>query len=352
MLRRRRVAVALFLVATAACARVPIALPDPAAPACRAAVEPSGRPATVTIDWQLPPEGDDRMPLAAWCRGVGPAVIAGIPAVTRDDAPGELTVVSWNTFVGGGDLRAFVAALTAGSLTGGRRVGHFVLLLQEVFRAGAGVPVVLPAGAESARRIAESPPAAAREDIVSAARALGLGLYYVPSMRNGAQNVEDRGNAILSTLPLSKLVAVELPFERSRRVAIAATVPLGAIDLRLVSAHFNVLAGPSRLWVFASGVRDSQARALVAAFDDGAPTIVGSDLNTWSDGPHERAVTTLREAFPDAELRRLETTFRFGLRLDYFFFRLGDGWRSDWAVVESTFGSDHRPLVARLERNH
>jgi endonuclease/exonuclease/phosphatase family metal-dependent hydrolase len=295
-------------------------------------------------------DADDRIPLAAWCRGVGPAIIAADPDAAVVDASGELTVVSWNAHVGGGDLRALVASLREGALTGGQRVEHFVLLLQEVFRTASDVPAVLPAGAAAPRRITESPPSGTREDIVSAARALGLGLYYVPSMRNGAEGgPEDRGNAILSTLPLSKFVAIELPFDRHRRVAIAATVRLGASELRLVSAHFDVLASPARLWIFSSGLRASQARALVAAFDDGAPTIVGSDLNTWSEGPREDAVKTLQRSFPHAELHILRTTFRFGLRLDYFFFRLADGWRGDWHVADSAFGSDHRPLVARIE---
>ena len=63
-----------------------------------------------------------------------------------------------------------------------------------------------------------------RIDIVEAAGRLGLSLVYVPSMRNGSDTDEDRGNAILSTEPLSDVAAVELPFERQRRVAIDAAV--------------------------------------------------------------------------------------------------------------------------------
>ena len=54
----------------------------------------------------------------------------------------------------------------------------------------------------------------------------------------------------------------------------------------------------------------------------------------------------------DAALRPRQSTFFFhSLRLDYFFFRLGDGWRGgDWHVAGSAYGSDHRPLVSRLTR--
>ena len=130
---------------------------------------------------------------------------------------------------------------------------------------------------------------------------------------------------------------------------IAATIDTGrGLGLRGASAHFDVLGGPARLWTFLSGLRDRQAHTLVAALDDGRPIVVGADLNTWADATGERAVATLRAAWPEAELQRLQSTFRFGLRLDYFFFRLGDGWRGEWRVVESSFGSDHRPLVSRL----
>ena len=54
-------------------------------------------------------------------------------------------------------------------------------------------------------------------------------------MRNGntSENpASDRGSAILSTLPLSEPIAVELPGERQRRVAIIATIALPSAELR------------------------------------------------------------------------------------------------------------------------
>ena len=362
-----KVPAAVILVATiAACARAPIARTPAQASTCRTAVDERGQPLTVPIDWRLPADLDDHAPLLARCRAVGPAVIDATPATDlgpldlgplRPSDPGTLgpsdvlTIATWNTHVGGGDVRAFVTALRNGALTSGEPVGHFVVFLQEVFRRGRGIPSVLPAGAVAAKRLTASPPSGAREDVVSAASALGLALYYVPSTRNGAEDLEDRGNAILSTLPLSGFTAIELPFERLRRVAIAATIDTGrGSGLRVASAHLDVLGGPSRLWIFASGLRDRQARALVAALDDGQPIVVGADLNTWADATSERAVATLHAAWPEAELHRLRSTFRFGLRLDYFFFRLGDGWRGEWRAAESSFGSDHRPLVSRLSR--
>ncbi len=77
------------------------------------------------------------------------------------------------------------------------------------------------------------------EQIEPIATALGLSLFYVPSMRNGGANSrEDRGNAILSNLPLTDLAAYELPFERQRRVALAATIAGTTTDWNaLAPAH-------------------------------------------------------------------------------------------------------------------
>jgi endonuclease/exonuclease/phosphatase family metal-dependent hydrolase len=253
-----------------------------------------------------------------------------------------------------------VAALRRGEFTGGEPVSEFVLLLQEVYRAGAVVPVITDDGIPIPGRIRQAPPTGSRQDIVSTARALGLSLYYAPSMRNGRERAgepaEDRGNAILSTLPLSEFMAIELPFERQRRVALAATVAGVDADgapwrLRVVSSHLDASAGANRLWLFASGLRARQAQSLADALDDGVPTVLGSDLNTWSDGPHESAVATLLRAFPDSPAPPMRPTFRSGaaqFALDYVLFRLPARWRADARRLDDRFGSDHYPLLSRL----
>jgi endonuclease/exonuclease/phosphatase family metal-dependent hydrolase len=270
-----------------------------------------------------------------------------------------LTVVSWNVHVGGGDLPTFVAALRAGALTGDRPVGHFVILMQEAFRSSAAVPVPLPAYAASPSRIHADPPSGPRDDILSQARALGLALYYAPAMRNGPEPYnglgEDRGNAILSTLPLSDLAAMELPFDKRRRVAIAATVTHApgtptAARLRVASLHLDASAGPARLWLFASGFRAMQARQFLTTLDPQQPTILGSDLNTWSEGPREPAYTILRDWFTESPSPGLKHTFAFPwFRLDYLFYRLPGGWRTATWRAPSPFGSDHFPLIGQLE---
>jgi endonuclease/exonuclease/phosphatase family metal-dependent hydrolase len=315
---------------------------------CRSAVDADGRPAG-TPTWTRA-DDRDRMALDRWCEAVGPAVLDSSPlrAVTTPHASRSLAVVSWNVHVGGADVAALVSSLRRGQFTGGEPVDDFVLLLQEAYRGGPRVPGHA-IGQHGASRIHASPQTGERRDIVSMAREQGLALYYVPSMRNGVADdgaAEDRGNAILSTLPLSDFEAIELPFEQQRRVAIAATVdgagPGGR--LRVVSAHFNASAGARRLWVFTSGLRATQARRLTAALADDGPAVVGSDLNTWVDGRREPAVTWLQQAFPDTPALSDQPTFAFGFRLDYLFFRLPAGWRGASRRLDDRFGSDHHPL--------
>jgi endonuclease/exonuclease/phosphatase family metal-dependent hydrolase len=300
------------------------------------------------VTWQFPISEHDRRETERWCAAVGPPVIAAdAPMVEIRDS--TLTVVSWNTHVGGGDVSELVADLRAGRLTGGARVDAFVLLLQEVYREGSAVPLPMPDGAKSADRAQHEPGSARNEEIPATARALDLALFYAPSMRNGARTPEDRGNAILATLPLEDFTGIELPHERQRRVALAATIrgALGGepIDLRVVSAHLsNAVA--HHLWLFSSFGRARQARALVRTLTD-RPIIIGGDFNTWF-GSWDRAYRELARAF-DTPREDGRPTFWI-LRLDHFFFCLPPEWHVTIHRAESRYGSDHYPLVARITR--
>ena len=263
----------------------------------------------------------------------------------------RILVVSWNVHVGSGDVRRLYADL---------RRAHadtpLILLLQEAFRGGVEVPGQLPPGARFAAEIRERH--GAREEIESTAAALGLHGFYVPSMRNGPPVLsdEDRGNAILSTLPLTDLAAIELPHERQRRVAVAATVrgetPSGAPwTLRLASAHLDTMSGPARLWV-AGGewARTRQVRGLLAALDvrTGPPFVLGADLNTLF-GFRDRAYVEALAAFPQTRVTDGRKTFMNLLRLDHLFFRLPDGWHAEFRRADDRYGSDHYPLVGSVQ---
>ena len=187
-------------------------------------------------------------------------------------ATDSIAIVGWNVHVGGGDLLTLLDRLESGGLTG-EPVSHYVLLIQEAYRSGGDVPPVEP-GIGVPKRIAPRAANRAREDIVSIARRRGLALYYAPSMRNGDDApFEDRGNAILSTLALEELAAVELPFTRQRRVAIGARIQGRTRDgrpwsVQLASVHLDTLAGPSRLWIFAAGWRGAQAKTAIAGLGE------------------------------------------------------------------------------------
>lgn len=227
----------------------------------------------------------------AWAAAVGGPIVENVRQPSA--SPRDPVVVSWNTHVGAGDITRLVTALQHGEITGAA-VDDFVLLLQEAVRRGSDVPARIPDGARTASRIAfkgnpEAP------DIRQISQALGLNVVYLPSMRNGTDQ-EDRGNAILSTLPLEHVEAIELPIAHQRRVAIAAT--LSGMSTRVATVHFDTAlglggGGPST-W------RRRQARAVIRdlAGDTGA-LIVGGDFNTWW-GRDEPAVRELQRTWPDA----------------------------------------------------
>jgi len=302
-----------------------------------------------SVRWMSAASERDRRESMRWCAAIGPPVIAG--SRTMDELrSSRLTIVSWNTHVGGGDVRSLVEDLRAGRLTDGRPVSAFVLLLQEVFRQSPRVPSRVPQGARTARRVRGT--TAEDRDVESTARALGLALFYVPSMRNGGPGdaAEDRGNAILSTLPLENYTAIELPLERQRRVVPAATVDARAPDgrilkVRVTSVHLtNMVAHHG--WLLSEAGRVRQARALARTLDE-RPIVLGGDFNTWFgawDGAY-REIARRAQAPADRDRR---PTFLF-LRLDHFFYRLPEGWRFAFHRADSRYGSDHYPLVGELD---
>ena len=179
---------------------------DPPAAECRAETS------TVEIAWIGPAKPGDRARLDSWCLAVGPPA-RSVPTEGTSVPVDSLAVVVWNTNVGAADVGRFLDDLRSGALSGGEPVRDFVLLLQETHREGSGVPEAPPAEARWAGRIGGT--GSSRMGVVELARREGLHLLYVPSMRNGrprdGRASEDRGNAILSTLPLDDLAAIELP---------------------------------------------------------------------------------------------------------------------------------------------
>lgn len=290
--------------------------------------------------------------LKRWTAGVGPPFVE--PHPSADDPIHDVpVVVSWNTHVGAGDVETLVADLRSGTLTGSP-VRSFVLLLQEAYRSGADVPSKRSDGYRWAS--AQRPPRTGgeREDIVTIVRRLKLAAIYAPSMRNGEPGVttEDRGNAILSTLPLSDLTAIELPLERQRRVALGVTVtvtPAGggaAIPLRLVCTHFTNMV-LHHLFVLSESGRLRQARALAKVLPRDGPLIVGGDFNAWFSY-RDAAFKEIARVVPPAGSDDRRATFG-PMRLDHVLARLPPGWRMSVTRAASKYGSDHYPLIAIID---
>lgn len=358
---RRGIAVALgwSTVALLGCASTAVMTSVPLAGGCERALFFGPAPApTGGVTWITPADDGDRSDLGRWCQTVGPALVAAQSVRDEPESVERFAVISWNQDAGAGDFRQLVADLQAGLLTEGAPVDQFVILLQEAYREGDDIPGDPPASAPIPPGIREdNPNGAPREGIRTLARALGLGFFYAPSMRNGMEEPgeprEDRGNAILSTMPLQGFRVITLPHERQRRAAILATVMIpgdhsAASAIQFASLHLDVwpailptLLDPSR--------RNRQAEGfLTAAPNDETPTIVGADLNAMSAG--DSHVRLFRTRWPAWEATTpCRTRGRFCT--DYLF--IGDlpQWSiSPYRIVPDSYGSDHLPLVSVLTR--
>jgi len=288
---------------------------------------------------------------------VGPVVYEPQPRLALTTPIDRVAIVSWNTHVGGGDLDALIDAVQRGDFTGGERIEAIVLLLQEMYRHGDGVPERASILSAVPSRIVTAFHTEHLRDVRRVADERGYALLYTPSMRNGAaiDDPEDRGNAILSNLPLSDPAAVELPIERQRRVVAVAAVgghsSAGTTwRLRVANVHLDTALSPLHGGPLAA--RRRQADALVAALTQSlsfeGPTVLAGDFNTWL-GDREPAIRALRAAFPDAPALNGGSTWSgaVGLRarLDYVFVK-GEAEAIDVHRLPSRFGSDHYPLLS------
>lgn len=320
------------------------------------------------LTWYGPSETRDAELNAAWRETVGPEVLQPRPGDMFHDwtVSDSLTVVTWNINVGGGDLLTFLReelslTCSASAVSTGPGFSPFVLLIQEGHRRSADLPPVR-ASSLIPWRITPDPRPGEQLDVVEVAERCGLALAYVPFARNGPdapdRTPEDKGNAILSSLPLSDFVAIEIPFEAGRKVAVGASVRTpGSRRVRLVSVHLDVGSTLVRTLMSGNQTRERQAAGLIEALElheendaHAISTLVGGDFNTWSS--RETALKRMRIAFPDSPPWDGDPT-RGPFPTDHLFFRSGTG--SDAALVTGSYGrlarsyySDHRARVVRL----
>lgn len=317
--------------------------------------------AAQALEWHAPANAGDRRNLEAWCAGVGPVIVDTLPAQPGRALHGgdSLRVLVWNVSAGGGDLVAFLEAEAGISCPAARPAPPFVLLAQEAYRRSFAVPAARH-GTQVSAAAAESPRDTPRIDIEHVARQCGLALVYVPAVRNGASEYddgrEDRGNAIVANLPLHDPIAIELPAEDSRRLAIAVTLRDASGDsLRVVSFHFTLLPKLWRNLTTGNAARVRHALGLLDALDaieaergSEIPTLAAGDANTWS--AQDAALRRLRDAFPDSPAS-LEEGTRGAFPADHLFFRrppADTGARllpGTYRRVAYAYGSDHHALA-------
>lgn len=347
--------------------------------------------ADARVDWARPDSEGEQARLDNWCSatgepvvrrfaeapafseipegtslGGGPVTVAATFAPSSAPDPIEsLVVATWNIEVGSGDLVRFLDEQMGYSCESGRLHGAstqtpFVLLVQEAHRSSPDIPEI-PDGVALPNSIGKSGAHGSRSEIVEIAGQCGLSLFYAPSMRNGAESAgeipEDRGNAILASIPLSDHAAVELPLETQRRVAVSALAhPPGREPLRVVSFHLDVAANMLRVLTTGNSTRLRQglglARALeeLDAGDRPVATIIGGDVNSWSE--KETVIRHLSERFPESPRATAEGT-RGGYPTDHIFLRTVEGStivldEASYRVVPDEYGSDHRGRVLSL----
>ncbi len=310
----------------------------------------------IEIRWYQSEDEDELAEQRLWHAAVGPPVLLD-PALPVPPAPlDSLAVLCWNTHVGGGAINYIIRQLKTGVLTAGRPVNHFVILLQETYRDGPDVPPVPHPGTFYADDIFPAPDLGERISVTDVGRKHGLYTYYVPSMRNGDDEArpEDRGNAILSTLPLDSFTAWELPIRIERRVAVGAAVE-GVSSagqkwrLFFTNVHLDLRTNVRSIVRSMSGVRRYQIGFIMDNLPPDSTAVLGGDLNTWFGETREPAVMRVREDYPLPERLPTHGTLKFGAVLerqtDFLFFRLPQHWRAGYRRIDDTYGSDHYPLL-------
>jgi len=314
-------------VLTVACAPVNMQV-ETVLPLCRTIVPPDA----ATIRWIAPFSEKDRGHLRSWCDAVGPVVVHE-PDRPANRTSQSLIVVSWNMAVGHGDLPKLLGEVSAADAN-----ADVLLLVQEAYRSKTP-PSRCPRGSGRAFALG-LPRAPDSEDIIDFATRTQMYAAYAPSMRNGtdcsAEPREDRGNAILSTLPISDVAVIELPFAQQRRVAIAARID----GLRgVISTHFDTLRGHTRM-------AEAMAQA-VHLLGWKRHFIIAGDFN--SALPIDRGQREMKRRFAEVDCGS-GPTHQFGRRLDHMFIAQDDV-SFPCRTGARRHGSDHRPLIAIVPKH-
>jgi endonuclease/exonuclease/phosphatase family metal-dependent hydrolase len=299
--------------------------------------------------------------LALWHGNIGHPVALDL-APKAPDGVRRVDVLCWNLAIGRAYLDELVSRLkTAAFDHVGVAVDRpFVILAQEALRSDPTIPEE-PANKFHGGHI----PVGVRRDVVDFAAEHNFSLRYAPSMRNGRHR-SDRGNAILSNVAINDARGFVLPYIRQRRVVVKAELQ-NLTWLTFVAMHLDTggrLPTSSMLGGFGAG-RAAQSDELIQRLAERRErqcVIVGADLNTPL-GTRDPAVRALTRGglTPAGGSDTLGHTFHgpIKLQLDHVLYRSVDNRIASIEVTrldevrgdtgKRVFGSDHHPLLARVE---
>jgi len=205
-----------------------------------------------------------------------------------------------------------------------RQVDSAILVLStDSALRGADVILVQEMDSAAAKRIAD---------------ALGLSYVYYPAIFHVRAD-RQFGNAVLARWPIVEDAKLVLPhpsrYARTQRTATAATIRVGATDVRVYSTHLGTPLDIS------ASARRSQLRAIMKDAGRYERVVIGGDLNSESVGEvaRESGYTWPTEHGPK--------TTSWG-RWDHIFFK---GLRSPdtmsaGTVIDARATSDHVPVWA------
>jgi endonuclease/exonuclease/phosphatase family metal-dependent hydrolase len=199
----------------------------------------------------------------------------------------------------------------------------------------------------------ESHPKEGESRACLAAKELDLHCAFAPGY--GLDDGGAHGVALLSRYPLEDLQVIELPYHNvhynsARRVALAATIEVGAVPVRVYAVHLDNRINPT--------ARKQQLAPVLDAADATAmPTVIAGDMNTspfvWltgvvpvpagvQDDRLEKFVRARGYATPVTDCG--PTSQWLGMRLDALYTK-GVAVRAH-GVAQSVRASDHMPLWA------
>ena len=295
--------------------------------------------------------------LAHWHGNVGEAVALDLAGPLVRGVTG-LDVLSWNVAIGLGRLEDVIKQLRAGALDGEVRRANrpLIVLVQEAYRSDSTIPEQM-----LSRHHGGKAPRRTRSEIVDIAHELGMSLRYAPSMRNGAHR-SDRGNAILSSVSIAHARAFALPHVRQRRIAVAAE--LGGLPmLTFVSAHLDTRRARLQRQSGRLLQATSLGRHLADEWGTDQSVVMGADFNSYFGAREPMFAELQRHGFLRlAHNGPTRHTFHArGVRmlLDHVLIRSTPATIAAVQVARldetdsdrelTIFGSDHHPLLARIE---